>query len=614
LLLLLFYGAVFVFLVQFQFARKTEFTLRTANLVVQGNYGPAGPVRIPNAYPLAGKISVFFGGMEFLLGEGTLYGDRGRIAAGPDMMTLTDNDVYFQFAEGPELTFTTQYTGGAIELVIHGDFSGGGGDGGDGSGVDGDGSGGSGESGSGADSESGESAASGSGGSSPWRSLEIPFRPLETSLVREDSASFLLNADGTGYTFSRQTGPGRKVVLESRNPEISYRALQDEAVNPEQFIIPAALDTGVYGTALSLWLDKSYSFWNSAISRNVPAEHESSGELVSAYMNEALKRGVYRAAAAVSSAYQTPSWEGSAYVGRLDGAMRGLSTVEREKSARLARLFNERSAEFLKEFRVIEFLAVRGYTSLMDDAADILRRFDPAAMGAAEAAGILEGRLDWERYRTGHNPYERFVNQALFVITRDLRNDPRTGSALVFVNGEAGTELNLRLGNALVHYENETRAALGRTLLLSVLSLADDSGAAPRVVRQSAGGTFTGSPGRLDSSRIYRICFAGENYARPQPLGGSLWAWTAASSVSASASAAPGRIDIQVQFPPGETHYMMIRGLRPPAGFELNGIVLNQDPQFERYEGSGWAYAAAEQTLLVKLRHRQGLERLSVLY
>ena len=610
LLLLLLYGAVFVFLVQFQFGRKTDFTLRTANLVVRGNYGPVPAVRLPNTYPLGEGTSVFFGGMEFLLGEGILYGGRGRIAARPDMMTLTDNEVYFQFAEGPELTFTTQYTGGAIELVIHGNFSAG--DGvedppGDSGTFPAAAGGGFNAAGTGT-AISGDAAVSGDAAAA-WYSLEIPFRPLETSLVRE-SPPFLLNAGGTGYTFSREPGPGRRVLLESHNPEISYRAIQDEAVDPEQFIIPAALDPGAYETALSLWLDKSYSFWNSAISRNAPAEN-AAGELVSAYMSEAIKRGVYRAAAAVSSAYQSPSWEGAAYVGRLDGAMRSLSTVERERAARLARLFNEGSAEFLKEFRIIEFLAVRGYGSLMDDAAEILRRYDPAVMGAAEAAGILEGRLDWERYRNGHNPYERFVNQALFVITRDLRNNPRTGSALVFVNGEADMELNLRLGSALVHYENETRAALGRTLLLSALSLADDSGAVPRRVRQSAGG-ISGGGERLDSARIYRICFAGEHYARAQSLPGSLWAWTAASSITGASTV--GGLDITVQFSPGETHYLMIRGLRPPAGFELNGIALNQDPQFERYEGSGWAYAAAEQTLLIKLRHRQGTERLSILY
>jgi hypothetical protein len=353
--------------------------------------------------------------------------------------------------------------------------------------------------------------------------------------------------------------------------------------------------------------------WN----RTVASRGEVSGDLLSAYMSEALKRGTYKAAMAAVSAAWNPAnvfYEASPYVGRLDTALRTLSTAERERSGRLARLFNEKSLDYLKESGIIEFLAIREYGNLMDDAAEILRTLDPAAMTAEQAAGILEGQLAWGRYRPGrYNPFDRDVDQAMFVITGSLRKNSRTDNALVFTkNGnsdeEADIELNLRLGRSLLQNEDETRNALGKTLILSVLSLADRTGAVPRSVRKN----FTGDTERLNSQRVYRICFAGENYARAQAAGGGLWTWTAASSVTGISNA--GRLELNVDFPAGETHYMIIRGIRPFTTLQFNGITYYQDNQFERYDNSGWVYSASDQSLLVKIRHRLPTERIIIIF
>ncbi|MDR2553783.1 MAG: hypothetical protein LBD31_11555 [Treponema sp.] len=587
LILLAAAAAVFILLIQMQFGKTTSFTRRMGDLVVRGRYGtlPQGVRSLPDVYPLEGELSVFFGGLEFILGDGSfrLSGPGGAVKPGLLTMSVSDNGIYLRLAEGPELAFITQYTGGAIELLIRADFSG------------------------------GEEALR------PERAyLEFPYRPLPTSKIRERGSSFLLSAGGLNYTFSRNTGAGNLIRLETANPAISYRVLPErEMSNPLDFIIPAALDTAEYEAALALWLDQSYLGWNRAVAQNSQGESAVlTGEMISAYMSEALKRGNYKAAAAAVStaAITVSSYEASPYVNRLDMALRTLAASERERSARYARLFNEKSPDFLKEYRIIEFLGVRGYNNLMNDAVEMLRGFDPALMTVEHAAGFLEGRSDWERFRSGrNNPYDRFVDQAVFVITEGMYRDPQTGYVLVFLGDEADSELNLRLGSALLQYGDDTRIALGRTLILSVLSLADSSGAVPVSVVRSGNGQFSGKPGTfLPSPRIYRTACAGEYYARAQSLEAGTWAWTAASSVGAASS--PGNLELTVNFPPGETHYMLIRGIRPFTRFRLNGTNVSPDPQFERYDASGWTYSAAEQTLLVKLRHRLPVERISLAY
>jgi hypothetical protein len=593
LLLLVLYGLIFVFLVQFQFSNKNNFILRTGSMVIQGNSAGAAE-RIPGLYPLSGPVSVFFGGMEFILGNGLELTGFENVSVYPELMVIMDDEVYFRLNRGPELVFTTQYTGGSIELAIRAGFSVS-----DSSAIE-------------FSDEPDGSLAAITG--TEYHSLKIPFRPLRTSKVLEKNNAVLINSDGVNYNFNRNTGAD-SVVLEVHNPAVSYRVLPDrETANPRDFFVPAALNNEEYEAAVTLWLDRSYSLWN----RAVAGRETVNGELLCAYLSEALKRGTYRSAAAAVSASWTPAnsfYEASSYIGRLDAAQQNIAAAERERFSRTARLFNERSPEFLKEYRIIDFLAVRGYGNLMDDAAEILRTFDPAAMTPEQAAGFLEGYLDWEYYRPGkRNPYNRFVDQALFVITEHLQKNPRTGGgALVFIKSgssdeEADTELNLRLGSALVQYNDEIKVALGKTLILSALSLADESGDVPRMARKN----FTGYGERLHSSRIYRICFAGENYARAQAAGSGFWAWTAASSISRNVVS--DRMDITVNFPAGETHYMIIRGIRPFASLLFNNVNANQDNLFERYDYSGWVYLPAEQTLLVKFRHRLPAERITVIY
>jgi len=69
-----------------------------------------------------------------------------------------------------------------------------------------------------------------------------------------------------------------------------------------------------------------------------------------------------------------------------------------------------------------------------------------------------------------------------------------------------------------------------------------------------------------------------------------------------------------VNFPAGETHYMIIRGMRPFTKIQLYGMDFRTDPQFERYDSSGWSYIAEEQTLILKMKHKTQTEHIKVIY
>jgi hypothetical protein len=586
LLLLILYGVIFVILVMIQFAKQGGFTLRVGNFVISGQYripreGELPP--LPDMQPLTGELSVFFGGMEFRLsgeagenGFALVTAGKQRIPVLPESMTLGDESVLVHLPGGTGLGFSTQYVGGKAELHISASFS-------------------------------GEAAA-----------LELPFKPLRNVGIRDSGdGQFTLLADGVSYSFKRPLeNPGRRVLVLRPGVSTAYGIVPEKtAFNPGDYIIPQAAR---YAEALSRWRDQNFSLWNRIIA------DQTDENMVIAYNGEAISRGTYKSAAAsISPAFTSgshKSYESSVYLGRLGDAFRSLSASEREKLSRLSRLINEKSLDFLKENHVIEYFAVRGYGSFMDDGAELIRAMEPSTLTMELTPGVLEGYLDWKLYRPrSENPFERLVDQACYVISGGiLRHEERV---LVFQGGQGDTEFNLRLGTALLDWAEQGKngpwTGLARSLILSALALDDGSGSVPRRLRISGTGEITEESGgpRISSARLYRILSPGEYGPRALPIGAAvngLWTWTAASSLAVSQE--NNILDISVSFPAGETHYMLIRGVRPFRKIQLYGMDFRTDPQFERYDSSGWVYQPVEQTLLLKMKHRAAAEHIRIFF
>ncbi|MCL2130741.1 MAG: hypothetical protein FWH35_10375, partial [Treponema sp.] len=159
---------------------------------------------------------------------------------------------------------------------------------------------------------------------------------------------------------------------------------------------------------------------------------------------------------------------------------------------------------------------------------------------------------------------------------------------------------NLRLGKALLAYAedvNDTvKAGIARSLILSSLSMA-------------------GMEGEPSAARLYRILTPLDAYPRAVSISdapNNVWAWTTAPEVNAVITT--DVMDITVRFPAQETHYMIIRGIRPFARLQLYNMDFRSDPQFERYDSSGWAYYAQEQTLVLKMKHRTIDENIRIIF
>jgi hypothetical protein len=592
MLLLLLYGAVFVVLAMAQFAKQGGFTRQVGHFVVTGQYrlpGEGEPPASPNEYLLEGKASVFFGGLEFNMSGGDeansflmVTRDGGREEVQPERMTISGESALFVLPGGGELNFSTHYAGGAPELRISGVFP--------------------------------ESIAG----------AELPYKPLrKTGLKDSGDGQFVVFADGVTYSFGRSPldSERRLLFLNAGGPVLSYRAIPEKrAFSPDDFIIPMAQSRQSFDEAFSRWLDQNFSLWNRTI------REKNDEELTAAYAEEALSRGSYKAAvSAISPAFlngRQRTYISSVYLGRLGDALRSLNTLDREKLSRISRQINEKSLDFLKEPHVFEYLAARGHANFVEGGAGIIRSADPAQLAPEHTAGILEGFVDWKTYRpNSENPFERLIDQSCFVISEAIRMTPEGDRVCVFLGEKGEAEFNLRLGKALLDWAessgNDSWAGVARSLILSVLSLGDSSGMVKAGLLLSAEGEITEAPApaQLTTARLYRILRPGEYGPKalsvPAP-GNTIWAWTAARLVSASLR--NDILDISVNFPAGETHYMILRGVRPFVKIQLYNIDFRTDPQFERYDSSGWSYNAQEQALLLKMKHRATVEHVQISY
>jgi hypothetical protein len=241
------------------------------------------------------------------------------------------------------------------------------------------------------------------------------------------------------------------------------------------------------------------------------------------------------------------------------------------------------------------------------------------------AAGILEGDLDFKAHHLSDNPFERLVDQACFVVSENVRRI-QDNLVLVVSVRQVDIEYNIRLGKALAAWAEgegqEDWAALGRSMVLSALSLTGETGEIPAGFSLSDEETLVPADTQklVSAPRIYRILATAspefsDYYPKVIGIGArvnGIWAWTAAQSLNAAMDGTV--MDIAVTFPVGETHYMIIRGIKPFAKIQLYGIDYRTDPQFERYDSSGWVYQTQDQVLVLKMKHRTAVEHIRIFY
>jgi len=596
---LLLYCVVFTFLVMMQFANRGNFSLKIGDMIVNGRYLPSDEIsgednKETDKKLLDGGASVFFGGLEFRLnsasGHDTGFSitdkDGVRIQILPVNIAVSEYEAVFSLPGGAELAFTSRNSGSEQdsppELNISGKFPPG------------------------------------------ISSVDIPFRPQRSSVIRDAGTDMPnISYNGSRYRFNRYLeglAEGHLVLLPAV-PSVSYRAVTEKKeIDPADFIITGAQTPQSYSQALSLWVSRNYDQW----SKNMVSDADE--DMVIAWCAEAIQQGNYRSAINVIPAkFSTDpqrGWESAVYqfdrrTGIWNRSVKIVSDFEKENAGRISRLLADKKTSIFEEERLIENLAVRGSDQLIDDLLAFADSVNPEDITVYQCAGILECSIDTGKWREkSPNPFEALAEHACRLAADGLAGN--RDNVFVFNNERADLAFNLRLGIALCKWGEKSGKpgwmGLGRSLVLSVLSLGDENGSVPVFLTAVKGREFTESRDRISAARLYRLLGYGAYLPHAEPTGiKGIWAWTASSSVTITQNT--NQMDIYVRFPVGETHYVMLRNVRPFPLLQIYDINWRNAYDFESYfDSSGWYYFESERTLVLKIKHRVNVEHIKIFY
>ena len=181
--------------------------------------------------------------------------------------------------------------------------------------------------------------------------------------------------------------------------------------------------------------------------------------------------------------------------------------------------------------------------------------------------------------------------------TADLQLSLEAG---ILMSGLSGTEMQ------------DTAGQLGREVVDSVLRLSDDSGFLPANLSEDDSGVVIES-GSIEPESIYPLLsdntyYPSEDYFHLQ-TNEMISVINQADNFSVEKTGFGYRFTFD--YPSGGIHTFAVRNFKPFAQMNLLGYVWNADHRFQQYF-SGWWYDRSNQTLFIKIRHRQRKEEVLI--
>ncbi|MEA1911695.1 MAG: hypothetical protein U9N32_08510, partial [Spirochaetota bacterium] len=243
---------------------------------------------------------------------------------------------------------------------------------------------------------------------------------------------------------------------------------------------------------------------------------------------------------------------------------------------------------------------------------DLGKRFEPAVLTGMIEVYMASIKMENDQYQDLMRLFSIIEEQIFPALTR-------VNNGLFLSEGKESlfnTSLSIRTGLALYEIgkieSNILFETIGKSMIVSVLSLTDESGRLPEFIDR--GGETHGNS-YFGADTLYPNLISNEYYPHVVNFKGTsgtdISVWSASNAVSYIAN--KNTTVFEFTYPRSGVHHVVIKGVEPFTNLQMNGINWNSDKRFQYYS-SGWVYERENKTLYVKLTQKRTREKIVLNY
>jgi hypothetical protein len=463
-----------------------------------------------------------------------------------------------------------------------------------------------------------------------YQKIAFPYKITHSARAEKKDSLMLISVGKRQYVFNGTevklpVGSSVQPLLISRaSPVVHYQTwLPAKGFSPDEVASLPGASATVWNAAVEHYAALALESFKASVASGSLSE-----PLVSAYIAEMGRVGMYHAALdAIPESYRSGgsrTWKTCTFLDNLERTYPGLIIKEKDDRTDLSHKFSENDPACFEFPSLVPYLIDRGSSVLLKDLARVATNLDMTKVSALQAAGILDAMMDYDIYVPGSDntllslsdSCERKLKSSLFRVHDQLyvSDDGKTVDTLA----------TLRIAQILIRYGSRTGGndvwkMVGNLLGSSIVSQCGSDAVFPASLALegsdpagSATGVTANAGKGLDPAVSYPLVVTGNTWY-PHALslatqaGPGVWAWTSAQSITVTKPAS-NEMKITTRFPQGETHYMVLRGIKPFTRIQIYGMDFHTDPQFEIYNSSGYRYNETTGTLYLKMRHKSEYE------
>lgn len=463
-----------------------------------------------------------------------------------------------------------------------------------------------------------------------YQKIVFPYKLTRSARVEKKDSLTIINTGKSMYVFAGASilpasgSSARYLPLLRSSPVVYYQTwLPAKGLSIEDLASLPGATEAAWHHAIEQYAASALVTFKDAVGAGKLSE-----PLVADYIAEMGRIGMYHAALdSIPESYRNGSarsYQTNTFLDNLERTWAGLITKEHEDRSAISKKLTENNPAVFEYPSLVPYLVDRGSDILLGDLVRVASGLDMTGVNALQSAGILEAMMDSAVYDpAAANSFNVLADSC----ERKLKASfVRIGDNLyVSDDGKSiDTRASLRIAQILIRYgdSNPARASwksAGYLLVTSLASLANDQAVLPAQFALS-GGTGTdakseiaGVPDQLLSPVvIYPLLVTGNTWyphalSLASQAGPGVWAWTSAQSIQIT-KPYENVMKITTRFPQGETHYMVLCGIKPFDRIQIYGMDFRTDPSFEIYNSSGYRYDEKTGTLFLKMRHKAEFE------